>query len=201
MTETIPLEASGEYLHSGHVGVIPTDTIYGVVASAHSPEAVERLYTLRDRDPSKPFIVLVASAEQLSELEVSASGVLVRVLEKLWPGPLSVILPCKGTTFEYLHRGTGSIAVRLPEDEALRQLIEETGPLVAPSANTAGSEPATTVAAARAYFGNRVDFYVDGGERVGEPSTLIALNEQGGVEVVREGVVPTSMIIAASQGG
>lgn len=90
---------------------------------------------------------------------------------------------------EYLHRGTFSLALRLPKDENLIKILKKTGPLVAPSANIAGKEPAKTFAEAKKYFGEKVDFYVDKGKLKSTHSTLIKLNKEGKIEILRQGAI------------
>lgn len=162
-------------LKNGGVGVLPTDTLYGLVGSAFSKKAVARLYALKKRNPKKPFVVLIAAVSDLKRFGVAVPGRHEDFLRRVWPGPVSVILPCKRNSFQYLHRGSGAIAFRLPKSVRLRRLIQKTGPLVAPSANPEGKEPARTIREARAYFGARVDFYLDGGALFGEPSTLVKI--------------------------
>lgn len=171
-------------LQDGQYAVIPTDTLYGIVCSALNKTAVEGLYEVRDRDGTKPFIVLLAKAGQLTEFGI----VWERYQEKLssyWPGPNSVILPCSGAALSYLHRGTNSLAFRVPNDDGLRALLERTGPLVAPSANLAGQPPATTIDEAKRYFGGTVAWYVDGGMNTGKPSSVIRILDDGKIEKLR----------------
>ncbi|MEK7513183.1 MAG: L-threonylcarbamoyladenylate synthase [Patescibacteria group bacterium] len=160
-------------LKNGGIGVMPTDTLYGLVGSALRSATVARIYRVRHREPGKPFIVLIASPVDVKKFGVRLPPRTVAVLEKLWPGPVSVILPCPGAKFRYLHRGTRSLAFRVPKPPALRALLRKTGPLVAPSANPAGRPPAATPRAAWNYFGANVDFYVGGGRLSGAPSALI----------------------------
>lgn len=162
-------------LQAGGVGVIPTDTIYGIVGSALNPKTVERIYRLRRREKSKPMIVLVGRVEQLGLFGVKLGRAENNFLKKYWPGKVSVILPVKSKKFEYLHRGTRSIAFRLSAFRELRQLLLETGPIVAPSANWGGYPAALTITSARKYFGKQVAFYVNVGELRSKPSTLVAL--------------------------
>lgn len=173
-----------QLLLSGAVGVIKTDTLYGIVAAATQPDAVERIYTIRERTPGKPLIILAASEQQVMDL-VNTDSV-EEVLGELWPGPNSVILPIQEATPEYLHRGTGTLAVRVPDDTELRTLLVQVGPIVAPSANPQGLEPASTIVMAQEYFGETVDFYVDSGPvNDVKPSNLIAINRDGTLEKLR----------------
>lgn len=169
-------------LLGGGIGVLPTDTLYGIVGSARIPRTVERIYTLKRRNPEKPLIVLVASIDDLEEFGVVLSDELRGRLAAYWsPGrePTSIVLPTIDEQFAYLDRGTGTIAFRMPQKETLLDILRRTGPLVAPSANMEGEPPAETIAEARRYFGTDVDFYVDQGELKGKASTLIVLGEDG----------------------
>lgn len=163
-------------LQTGGVGVLPTDTIYGIVGSALLPEVVERIYELKERSDDKPFIVLIADVEDVEQFGVVLSKEINTRLGTYWPGHYSIILPTVDEDFAYLHRGGGTIAFRLPDKEDLRALIRETGPLVAPSANVEGKPFARTIEEARKYFGTDIDFYIDGGELTGKPSTIIELD-------------------------
>ncbi len=170
-------------IQAGGIGVMPTDTLYGLVGRALSRSVVKQIYRLRKRDRNKPFIVLISSF-----MDLRACGVVIdkktRIfLSRVWPGKVSVILPCISKRFHFLHRGTKTIAFRMPRPPRLRALLKKAGPLVAPSANLQGLPPATTIQEAKAYFGNRVDFYVDQGRLRSLPSTLIGL--ENGTWVVR----------------
>jgi L-threonylcarbamoyladenylate synthase len=158
-------------LEAGGVGVIPTDTLYGLVARADLPAAVERVRRLKNRSANKPFIILLSGWEDLRRFGVTLTQIQKAALLKYWPGPTSVIL--------------GTQAFRLPNLEWLRDLIRATGPLVAPSANPEGLPPATTVAEAKNYFGAQADFYLDHGPRLGPASTLLELAPDGAVKIRR----------------
>jgi L-threonylcarbamoyladenylate synthase len=174
-----------EQIHLGQVGVIPTDTLYGLVGTAMVPETVTRIYELKKRDPEKPLIVLISGIEDLEQFGVVVSDALYQQLEHHWPGPVSIILPTIDETFSYLERGSGGIAFRVPNDGELLSLLKETGPLVAPSANPEGLPPATTIEEAKDYFGSDVMFYLDGGKKDGEPSTIISIDEDANEVTIR----------------
>lgn len=176
-----------ELLRAGKVGVVPTDTLYGTVARAEDEAAVERVYALKQRAPEKPCIILIASLDDLTRFTVELSAQQRTALARYWPGPVSVVLSCGPQTPYYLHRGTHTLAFRLPDSQTLQETIKISGPLIAPSANPEGLPPATTLDEARAYFGAEVDFYVEGGMRTGAPSALVRLAADGTVEIIREG--------------
>lgn len=174
-------------LKKGGLAVIPTDTIYGVVALAHDRKAVERLYVLRRKTPEKPFIVLISSITELSGFGTKPTPAVSRFLENVWPGKVSVVLPCTAKKFSYLHLGTETLAFRLPKSTKLQALLKKTGPLVAPSANPEGAKPAETIGEAKKYFGDAVDVYVGTGKKMtGKPSTLVSCLRDKPV-VLREG--------------
>jgi L-threonylcarbamoyladenylate synthase len=176
-----------ELLKAGKVGVMPTDTIYGIVGSALNQGTVEEIYILRQREKDKPFIILISSLDDLKKFEVSLTKEQQAFLGKNWPNPLSVILAVNNEKFAYLHRGKNSLAFRMPKDDKLLSILKETGPLVAPSANLAGVKPAGTIEEAKKYFGDKVNFYMDEGRRKSKPSTIIQLYEDGKQIILREG--------------
>ena len=173
------------------IGIIPTDTIYGVVGPALDKTSVERIYRLRKRDLKKPMIILISSVDDLARFGVTTTPAVKKILKKVWPGKVSVVLPCTAKKFEYLHRGTKTLAFRLPKPTWLRNFIKTTGPLVAPSANIQGKPSAHTIRAAKNYFGDKVDFYIDAGRLVSKPSTVVKV-EKGEVTVLRNGAVKVS---------
>lgn len=173
-------------LKNGQVAVLPTDTIYGIVGLARNPVVVKKIYKLRKRSSGKPFIILISSIDDLEQFNVRLTDAQIEFLQKNWPNPLSVVLECKSKKFKYLHRGTSSLAFRMPKDERILRILLETGPLVAPSANLEGEKVSETIDEAKKYFGNLV-FYVDGGKVESQPSTLISLNRDGSYKILREG--------------
>lgn len=180
----ITKEQAIKRLNSGGVGVMPTDTVYGLVARASDPQAVARMYALKERD-HKPGTVIAASTDQLIKLGVPATH--IEKVKKWWPNPLSVETPL-GDNLRYLHQDTGRQGFRVVKDESVRSILEKTGPLVTSSANHPGKPGSVTVSEAIDYFDDRVDFYLDGGDLSGRaPSTLIKITDDNKIEVIREG--------------
>jgi L-threonylcarbamoyladenylate synthase len=179
-----------EALKKGGVAFVPTDTLYGLVASALDKKAVERIYKIRGRDKGKPCIVLISSFADLKKFGVSISIEQKKFLESIWPGKVSVILPCTARKFQYLHRGTKTIAFRMigPKNKNLFKILESVGPLIAPSANPQGLPPARKRSEGRKYFGKSVDAYVCVGTKISKPSTLIEYKNNK-LKVLREGAV------------
>jgi len=170
-------------LQDGGVGVLPTGSVYGLMASAYSHSGVEKVYILKNRDQSKPSIILVSQPSDLEAFGIAPDQ--IEVTGPYWPGMTSIIFNVPESVPEFLHRGTSSLAFRMPPDEELREILSNTGPLIAPSANPEGQPPATSIEEARVYFDEAVDFYIDGGVCDDKPSKLIRINDSG-VETLRE---------------
>lgn len=172
-------------LNDGGVVVMPTDTLYGIVGSAFNKNTVERIYEIRKRAPTKPCIVLVADFDEVEKFGVTISSAQKNKIGE-YSGPVSVVLDCLDDNFEYLHRGTLTLAFRVPATQELRNLLLITGPLIAPSANTEGYPPSNNIQQAREYFGNQVDLYIDVGEITGKASKVIRLHTDGSVDILRQ---------------
>lgn len=174
-------------LKEGGMVVMPTDTIYGILTSALNKESVERLYKIRKRSPEKPCIILISDISEIENFGISLSQEERKNLKDFFAEekPTSVILDCNNQDFSHLHRGTNSLSFRLPKREDLRNLIKQTGPLIAPSANTEGNIPAKNISESKAYFGVEVDLYVDGGEIVGKASKIVRLYKDGTSSIIR----------------
>ncbi|MCA9333046.1 L-threonylcarbamoyladenylate synthase [Candidatus Saccharibacteria bacterium] len=172
-----------QYLMNGKVGIIPTDTLYGVVCRASDPNSCEKLYKLKSRD-KKPGTIIASSIDQLISLGLKARY--LKVVEHFWPGPVSVEIP---NSIVQLTQGTGKAAFRVINDQYISILLSNTGPLLTSSANIPGEPPANNLKEAMDYFGDKVDFYVDGGDlSYREPSTVVRIVDDV-VEVIRQGAV------------
>jgi L-threonylcarbamoyladenylate synthase len=168
------------------VAVMPTDTLYGIVGRAESKVVVNRIYSIRRRAGEKPCIILISDFMDLSKFGILLSEPQKEFLQKLESVPTSIILDCDNEAFAYLHRGTKTLAFRLPTNPNLRELLKKTGPLIAPSANPEGLPPSKDLNEAKNYFGDSVDVYVDGGTITGKASRIIRLHPDGAVSIIRE---------------
>lgn len=179
-------------LKNSGVGVMPTDTIYGLVGQALKPKTVERIYRLKKRRGDVPFIIIISDIEDLKLFDIKPTPPVKNILNKLWPNPVSIILPLSTKNkdqikkFRYLHRGKNSLSFRLPKNKKIQNLIKQTGPLIATSANIHGEPPAETISKAKKYFDKNVDFYLNAGKLKSPPSTLISICGAK-TEVIRQG--------------
>ncbi len=170
-------------MKNGSVGVIPTDTVYGLVCCAANKDAVSRLYKLKSREHN-PGPVIAASINQLVELGIKYRY--LKAVEQFWPGAVSIEIP---HNVEYLNQKTNRQAFRITSDKKLQKLLTKTGPLLTSSANQPYEPTANNIKEAQKYFGDDVDFYVDGGDLSNhQPSTIIRVVDDA-IEVIREGAV------------
>lgn len=173
----------------GGVGVLPTDTVYGLVCDASNVDAVAKLYALKSRE-KKPGTLIAANVNQVIDLGIQED--VVRAVEKFWPG-VSVVMQAN-EHLAYIHQGLETLAVRVVADEDLKAFLEQTGPLLTSSANLPGQPPANTIEEAQAYFGDAVDFYVDGGDLSGRQSSTLIRVKDGVVEILRQGSVKSPIV-------
>lgn len=166
----------------GAVAVLRTDTLYGLVARAADEAAVARVYELKNRDPNKSCIILVPTAtdayDHVDELESD--------VEIYGEVPTSFLISAESAP-SWLKRTNELLAYRIPNIDWLKQLLVQTGPLIAPSANPESLTPAATIDEAMSYFGDQVDCYVDGGAVPADtpPSRLLRIYPDGTQERLR----------------
>jgi L-threonylcarbamoyladenylate synthase len=173
------------FIKKGSIGIIPTDTVYGLVCSASNQAAVEKLYRLKERD-EKPGTIIAASVDQLIKLGIKPRY--LKAVESFWPNPLSVIIPLD-ESLSYLHLGLQAQPFRVVADKDVSKLLRITGPLLTSSANKPGLVPVFTIDQAEAYFGEKVDFYVDGGNLKDRKASTIIRIVDDAIEIIRAGAV------------
>ncbi len=183
-------------LENNGVVIMPTDTIYGLVGKAQNESVVNRIYNLKKRTPKKPCIILIGNINELKKFSIVFSKKQKHAIKKYWSisaiadidqcEPTSIILDCPDERLKYLHRGTKTLAFRLPAQKIFRDLLIKVGPLIAPSANPEGLPTAQDVTEAKKYFNETVDLYIDGGTVANKSSKLIQLHKDGSVSILRE---------------
>ncbi|HEY8514488.1 MAG TPA: L-threonylcarbamoyladenylate synthase [Candidatus Binatia bacterium] len=174
-------------LRAGELVVFPTETLYGIGCDALDPRAVARLADVKQRGADKGFAVLVADPAMLSLVTDEVGDDARRLAAAFWPGPLTILFRARPGLPAPLVVD-GRIGARVSSHPLARRLTQELGrPIAAPSANPAGREPARDVASARAYFGDAVAAYLDGGTIAGAPSTLVDPGPP--LRVLREGAI------------
>ncbi len=185
-----------EEIKVGKVGILPTDTIYGIHASALNPHSIERMYQIRLRDTNKPFIVLINNLTDLHLFGIELTAEQNPLVETVTKESVSIVLPINNQKFNYLTRDTHSIAFRIPKHHELKSLLTKTGPLVSTSVNKQGEQPCETIAEAQVVFGDSVDFAVDEGRKLGMASTVVELVGTK-VRILRQGaaIIPAEFLV------
>ena len=177
-------------LEAGGVVLLATDTVYGLAARAGDEEAIAAVFALKDRPPDRRVAVLVAGLEQavgLVEIDAGARA----LAGEFWPGPLTIVAPRRPGSPEAVG-DTDTIGVRCPDDPVVRAIAERVGPLAATSANRHGGETPTGATEVAQLFPT-VATVVDGGERPGAASTVVAVGSAG-LTVLRVGPIPESRL-------
>ena len=177
--------------------MFPTETVYGLGADARSAAAVDHLVAVRGREESKPILVLVRDLAMAETVAAEISPAARRLAARFWPGPLTLVLPARAGLPAALTAGSGTIGVRAPGHPLAAALVGGLGaPVTAPSANPPGAEPPRRLAEARAYFGERVAVYLEGGVLRGGASTVAAIEGER-VRILRPGLVSEAELRAA----
>ena len=183
------LEEAAAALLAGGVAVIPTDTVYGLAAHPGFPEAVRRLYSIKERAAAKPIALLASDADAAERFLGGMDAQARRLAARHWPGALTLVLPCA--------RGGGFEGVRVPDLAFTRELAARCGGVLrVTSANLSGGQPATAAAQALADVGLSADVVVDGGVSPGGAASTVAKCAGGVLELLREG--PVRFLVLAS---
>lgn len=178
-------------LWKGGLVAIPTETVYGLAASARDGVAVQKIFDLKDRPYEKPISVLVSGMEMVEKYCQNIPPAAYKLAEKYWPGPLTMILEDKGIVPLMVTAETDTLGVRCPDHPLALSILEKADfPLAATSANPAGGEPAKTAQEVLQYFDKRIEAVLDGGPcAVGVASTVLDLTEEE-PKILREGGIP-----------
>lgn len=185
-----------EIIKQGGVIAFRTDTFYGLGADPFNSSAVARIKTLKGRE-NKPILLLISDIRETERVIVERTEEFNTVAAKFWPGPLTIIGKAVEDLPDEITAGTGTVGVRLPNDDVVRRLVRDCGGiLTATSANPAGRSPARSAEEVRAYFPEGLDLIVDGGEVTAtEPSTVLDATISP-PRVVREGAIRATDITA-----
>lgn len=195
------LEAARRAVLRGECIVLPTDTVYGIGVAAFDADAVARLLAAKQRGRDMPAPVLIAEASMLRALTARIPEAVDALIERFWPGALTVILKAQSSLKMDLGDADGTIAVRVPDHDGARDLLRRTGPLAVSSANVSGQAAATTAAAAKDMLQDSVAVYLDAGEAPGgEPSTIVDFTAVPEGRVVRAGAIPVEDLKAVIPG-
>lgn len=180
-------------LKEGGLAVIPTDTIYGLIADPFNRKAFLNIYKVKGRDPSKPVPFLLAETHNALRL-VRFNRLSWILAQRFWPGPLTIVAKRRATIPKHLSKWD-KLGVRLPACNVCREIARLVGGvIVGTSANIAGEPSARVAGDAVSTFGIQVDVYLDGGPSPWAlPSTVVDVTS-GMVKIIREGAIPVDEI-------
>lgn len=183
-------ERAARIIAAGGLIAYRTDTFYGLGADPLNQTAVRAIRSLKGREAAKPILLLISDALEIDRFIASHSDRFDRVVEKHWPGPLTLIGVARPELPVELTAGSGTIGVRLPADENVRALIRRCGgALTATSANVSGNPPSRSAAEVEAYFSRGIDLIINSGYVTSDkPSTVVDLSARE-VRIIREGAL------------
>ncbi len=186
---------AGNLLKNGEVVAIPTETVYGLAASAFSPDAVGKIFKAKGRPQDNPLIVHISDFDDLAKITEEVPETAIRLAENFWPGPLTLILKKNEKIPLEVTAGLSTVAVRFPSHKYARAVIEAAGvPLAAPSANLSGKPSPTSAQHVMRDLAGKIPMIIDGGEcEVGLESTVIDLTGEKPM-LLRPGAVTLSQL-------
>ena len=164
------LKKAIKILKMGGVIAFPTETVYGIGAALNQPAAIKRIYKIKNRPRNKPLQVLVSTLAEAKSLGVFNKQALS--LAKVWPGPLTLVVPKTKLVSKLITGGTQKVGIRIPDHKRILALIKRVGPLVATSANKAGEEPALTARKVKEIL-PEIDLVLPGRVKFGKASKVI----------------------------
>lgn len=177
-------------LADGELVAIPTETVYGLAANAFDEAACRKIFTLKGRPLLDPLIVHAHDWSQLEYLaEVNTTA--MRLAEKFWPGPLTLVLKKKSSVSDLVTAGLSTVAIRMPRHPIARQLLQQLPfPVAAPSANPFGYVSPTQANHVLESFGNRSPVILNGGNsEIGVESTILDISDPGRITLLRPGAI------------
>lgn len=188
-------DKAAQILKSGGIVAIPTETVYGLAANALDENAVRSIFVAKGRPQDNPLIVHISDFDMIKPLVTEIPELAKRLAERFWAGPLTMIFDKTEVVPEATSGGLSTVAVRMPANEAAREIIEKCGfPLAAPSANTSGKPSPTTAAHVFEDMNGKIPLIIDGGEcSVGVESTVICFRN-GKIHILRPGGITREML-------
>lgn len=180
-------------INNGELAIVPTDTVYGIIADATNEEAIKKVYMAKRRSFSKPLIIMVSSIEMLKKYVKNISDVEKRLIEKYWPGRLTILFKRNNKISDLLTNSGDYIGIRLPDNKELCKLMNMLNkPLVSTSANISDNMTITEISMLEDELKNNISYIVDGGMLNDLPSTLIKVEDEK-IIFLREGELASNI--------
>lgn len=189
------LKEISKIIKNGGIVVFPTETVYGIGTNGLNKEAISRLYEVKQRPTSKPISLLVSSIEMVDMVAKDITDMEYKLMDKFFPGPLTIILKKKSNVPDNLTNNTDTVGIRMPDNIIAKKLIEYAKvPIATPSANISGKPSGTDINYIMENFKDKVDYYIDGGQsKLGIGSTIVKV-ENGYPLILREGSISKEQI-------
>lgn len=189
------LRPAAEELRQGRIVAFPTETVYGLGANALDEEAVRRIFEAKGRPSDNPLIVHIADRKKVLELAAYVPEKAVALMDKLWPGPLTLVMKKSWVIPDCITAGLDTVAIRMPEHPVALELIRLAGiPVAAPSANTSGKPSPTTARHVLNDLDGKIEMIVDAGSsRVGLESTVLDVSVEPPVLLRPGGITPSQI--------
>ncbi len=191
------VEAAARALTAGQVVGLPTDTVYGLAVDPFRPGAAERIFRAKRRPRQVELPVLVADEDQVAALAAAVPDVARRLMDRHWPGALTLVLPRRSGLGADLGTSESTVGVRCPDHPVPVAVCRVVGPLATTSANLHGEPPLTRAADVAGAFGDAVPVVLDGGTCAGAPSTVVDCTGPE-PELLREGRISWQEVLAAA---
>ncbi|MCP1102389.1 L-threonylcarbamoyladenylate synthase [Aequitasia blattaphilus] len=189
------IEEAGEILRSGGLVAFPTETVYGLGGDALHKEGAKKIYKAKGRPSDNPLIIHIIRLEDLSRIVTGVTPIIEKLLDRFWPGPLTIILKKTEEVPYETSGGLDTVAIRMPDHKIARAIIDSGGGFIAaPSANTSGKPSPTSAAHVVDDLSGRIDMVVDGGEvEIGVESTILDLTVEPPM-ILRPGAITKEML-------
>ena len=190
------LKEISEIIKNGGIVVFPTETVYGIGTNGLNKEAISRLYEVKKRPTTKPISLLVSGIDMVENVACNITDMEYKLMEKFFPGPLTIILKKKNIVPDNLTNNTDTVGIRMPDNIIAKKLIEYSNvPIATPSANISGRPSGTNINNIMVDFKDKVDYYIDGGKsKIGIGSTIVKI-ENGYPLILREGSISKKQIL------
>jgi L-threonylcarbamoyladenylate synthase len=182
-------EAKAVLLQGGLVAC-PTESFYGLAVDVANKTAIRKLFSIKQRDARRPVLILIASTASLGDWAARIPPVTFPLMERFWPGGLTLVFEASARISPLLTAGTGTIGIRWsshPVPTALAAAIQ--GPITGTSVNPSGAPPCRLAREVQAYFGGKIDLIIDGGETPGGLGSTVLDLTKSPPQIVRQGMI------------
>lgn len=190
------LQLALELLQDGQVVAFPTDTVYGLAADLHNPQAIQRLYAIKGREAAKAIGVLVGSPQVLNQITAGMNSLAQHLAQRFWPGPLTLVVPSHPSLPAILSP-LPTVGVRMPDHVDALALLNLSGPLAVTSANLSGAASAVTAQDVYDQIGAQIPLILDGGKAPGGLSSTVVDCTQATFKILRVGPISQQELEAA----